>query len=131
MTVADIERTVRDKLADRDGLAGLIFLDVADMDSVNRQFLVERQLISREHAESAGARSVAIDSDEQYSLMVNEEDHLRIQLMKSGLDLTGAWDQINAIDDAIEARLSYAIHGRLGYLDRLARPMLVRECESA
>ena len=54
---------------------------------IDRQFLVERQLISREHAESEGARGVAIDRAEQVSLMINEEDHLRIQVMHSGLDL--------------------------------------------
>jgi protein arginine kinase len=48
--------------------------------------------------------------------MVNEEDHLRIQLMKSGLDLENAWQQINEIDDLIESRLNYAFHERLGYL---------------
>ncbi len=48
--------------------------------------------------------------------MVNEEDHLRIQVMKSGLDLTAAWDQINAIDDVIESRLTYAFNERWGYL---------------
>jgi protein arginine kinase len=91
-------------------------MDVAHMESVDRQFLVERQLISRELAESSGARAVAIDAREQYSLMVNEEDHLRIQVMKSGLDLVNAWEQINEIDDLIESHVSYAFHERLGYL---------------
>jgi protein arginine kinase len=77
---------------------------------------VERQLISREHAEGDGARAVAIDLSERLSLMVNEEDHLRIQVMKSGLDLDGAWDQINLVDDVIEEHLSYAFHPVLGYL---------------
>ena len=94
----------------------MLYLDVNDLETVDRQFLVERQLISREHAEAVGARSVAIDTAEKFSLMVNEEDHLRIQLMKSGLDLEGAWEQINQIDDLIESRLTYAFHEQLGYL---------------
>ena len=113
---AAVEQAMRDKLKECPKLAQLIFLDVNEMESVDRQFLVERQLISRELAESNGARSVGIDPQEEFSLMVNEEDHLRIQLMKSGLDLTAAWDQINEIDDLIEARLNYAFHERLGYL---------------
>ena len=113
---AAIEKVLREKLLRSDKLAGLIFMDVAHMESVDRQFLVERQLISRELAESNGARAVAIDSREQYSLMVNEEDHLRIQLMKSGLDLVKAWEQINEIDDLIESHVSFAFHERLGYL---------------
>ncbi len=111
-----IERLLREKLSDVDNLIGLLYLNVEGLASLDRQFLVERQLISRELAESDGARSVAIDANEQCSLMVNEEDHLRIQLMKSGLDLKVAWKQINQIDDQIEARVNYAFHGKLGYL---------------
>jgi protein arginine kinase len=113
---AAVDRTVRERLRDCPQLSGLIFLNVAELESVDRQFLVERQLISRELSESSGARSVAIDPHEKYSLMINEEDHLRIQLMKSGLDLENAWQQINEIDDQIESRLNYAFHDRLGYL---------------
>jgi protein arginine kinase len=113
---AAVERTVREKLRTCDKFSNLLFLNVTTMEAVDRQFLVERQLISRELAESSGARSVAVDPREQYSLMINEEDHLRIQLMKSGLDLQSAWQQINEIDDLIESRLSYAFHERLGYL---------------
>jgi protein arginine kinase len=113
---ATIEKTLRDKLGDVDKLKDLFYLDVNGLASLDRQFLVERQLISRELAESDGARSVAIDASEQYSLMVNEEDHLRIQLMKSGLDLDGAWAQITHIDDLVESRVRYAFHDKLGYL---------------
>lgn len=111
-----IEKLLRERLDDVEPLKHLLYLDVDGMAILDRQFLVERQLISRELAESDGARSVAIDSHEQFSLMVNEEDHLRIQLMKSGLDLLGAWEQIRQIDDRIEQRVSYAFHERLGYL---------------
>ncbi len=113
---ANIESTVRERLSDDNGLTDLTFIDVADLQNLDRQFLVERQLISREHANSDGARAVAIDQQERLSLMVNEEDHLRIQVMKSGLDLDGAWDQINELDDRIESRLTYAFHPTLGYL---------------
>ena len=113
---AAIERSVRDKLLSEQALQDVLYLDVEGLESVDRQFLVERQLISREHAEGAGARSVAIDTSEKFSLMVNEEDHLRIQLMKSGLDLDAAWDQINEIDDLIESRMTYAFHEKFGYL---------------
>lgn len=113
---ANIEKLLHEKLDDIKELKSVMYLNVNDLADLDRQFLVERQLISRELAESDGARSVAIDTQEQYSLMVNEEDHLRIQLMKSGLDLQCAWDQIRAIDDRIEQRVSYAFHDRLGYL---------------
>ncbi|MEM7457474.1 MAG: ATP--guanido phosphotransferase, partial [Planctomycetota bacterium] len=71
---ANIESTVREKLSGDDRLDDLTFIDVADLENIDRQFLVERQLISREHANSDGARAVAIDARENLSLMVNEED---------------------------------------------------------
>jgi protein arginine kinase len=94
----------------------LIYVDVSALEAVDRQFLVERQLISREHAESDGARGVVIDPREQVSVMINEEDHLRIQVMKSGLDLSAAREQINELDDLIEERVTYAYSDRFGYL---------------
>ena len=113
---AAIERSVRDQIIESSTVKDIHYVDVDGLESVDRQFLVERQLISRELAESNGARSVAIDHHEKFSLMVNEEDHLRLQLMKSGLDLTTAWKQISELDDQIESRLNYAFHERLGYL---------------
>ncbi|MAT68863.1 MAG: protein arginine kinase [Planctomycetaceae bacterium] len=96
--------------------ADLIYVDVGDLPELDRQFLVERQLISREHAESEGARAVAIDRAEQFSVMINEEDHLRIQVMHSGLDLQSALEQASTIDDMIEEQVTYAFSDRLGYL---------------
>ena len=111
-----IEITLRERILKSPDLRDLLYVDVAELESVDRQFLVERQLISREHAESQGARSVAIDSRETYSLMINEEDHLRIQVMHSGLDLSAAWQQISEIDDLIENHVTYSFHEKLGYL---------------
>jgi len=92
------------------------YINVGDLAEVDRQFLVERQLISREHAESDGTRAVVIDHAERFSVMINEEDHLRIQVMQSGLDLIAAWQQINELDDLVEEQVTYAFSDRLGYL---------------
>ncbi len=113
---AQIERTLRELIQSISEWSSSTYIDVSQLDEVDRQFLVERQLISREHAEGQGARAVSVDPQEKFSLMVNEEDHLRIQVMKSGLDLSAAWEQINAIDDIIESRLTYAYSERWGYL---------------
>lgn len=113
---ANLESTVRERILDNPELAELEFINVAELDLLDRQLLVERQLISRELANSDGARSVAIDKAERLSLMVNEEDHLRLQVIKSGLDLEGAWEHIDHVDDEIENRLTYAFHPELGYL---------------
>lgn len=112
----EIERALRAAVNGVQEPGEVLYVDVAKLSGLDRQFLVERQLISREHAEGRGARSVAIDCREKFSVMVNEEDHLRIQVMQSGLDLAAAWDRINQIDNHIERRVTFAFHEKLGYL---------------
>lgn len=112
-----IEQTLREQVLHVAEQTGeLLYVNVNDLLGLDRQFLVERQLISREHADSDGARAVAIDADEQVALMINEEDHLRIQVMHSGLDLHAAWEQISGIDDLVESGVMYAYDRRIGYL---------------
>ncbi len=113
---AEIERTLRDCVEQLPIDADLDYVDVNKLEGLDRQFLVERQLISREHAESNGARGVAIDPFEKVSLMVNEEDHLRIQVMHCGLDLEKTWQEIDRIDNLIEQHVTYAFDETFGYL---------------
>ena len=113
---SEVEKTLKETIFSIKEWKNLAYLDVNMLAKVDRQFLVERQLISREHAEADGARSVAIDRQEKFSLMINEEDHLRVQVMHSGLALDSAWQRINEIDDMIEEKMTFAFHPRLGYL---------------
>jgi len=113
---ARIEKDVRECLMTSDQASRLLYLDLEQLSGIDRQLLVERHLVSREHAEGSGARAVAIDQEEQFSLMANEEDHVRMQVMRSGLSLREAWALINRIDDLVESRLTYAFHPKLGYL---------------
>lgn len=95
----------------------LQFVEVTNLSALDRQFLVERQLISRELSTVLdGPRGVAFDQKESVSVMVNEEDHLRLQVLRSGFALDEAWQDIDRVDDAIESRLSYAFHPQFGYL---------------
>lgn len=113
----EIEGRVREAIAHAEHSPKLDYLSVAGLPPLDRLFLVERQLISRELANALdGPRGVAFDPRESVSVMVNEEDHLRIQVMRSGLALDEAWETIDKVDDALEARLSYAFHERFGYL---------------
>ena len=96
--------------------ADLAFLHVQELNDVDRQFLVERQLISRELSDGEGTRAVAVDPTERFSIMINEEDHLRLQVMHSGLDLEAAWKRVAQLDDMLEEKLTYAFDDRLGYL---------------
>ena len=114
--LAQIEGSLRDCVLGIEEASQLLYVDVGELESVDRQFLVERQLISREHAESEGSRAVAIHQLEQFSLMINEEDHLRIQVMQSGLDLESAWRRVDRIDDLVEEKVTYAYDDQLGYL---------------
>ncbi|HHK40888.1 MAG TPA: protein arginine kinase, partial [Planctomycetaceae bacterium] len=111
-----IEAEVREVIQDSPRLKAMAYFDVSQLAPLDRQLLVERQLISRELSEGEGARAVAIDPEERSTVMVNEEDHLRIQGMHSGFDLESAWNHINELDDTLEAHLPYAFHDRLGYL---------------
>jgi protein arginine kinase len=112
----EIENTLRDRVLEIQESGDLEYVNVNELKVIDRQFLVERQLISREHAESEGARGVAIARNEQVSLMINEEDHLRIQVMHSGLDLEAAWNQIDRIDSLLAEKVNFAFHPKLGFL---------------
>lgn len=94
----------------------LHYINVAKLGELDRQFLVERQLISREHATSEGARGVVFAPTEDVSLMFNEEDHLRLQVLRSGYSVRDCWDAIDNLDDSIEARVRYAFNDEFGYL---------------
>ncbi len=83
---------------------------------LERRLLVERHLISREHEEASGDRGVVVERREAIAIMINEEDHLRIQVLRSGFELDDAWVTINGIDTAIGDRVGYAYSERLGFL---------------
>lgn len=86
-----------------------------------RNILVERHLISKQLAKGRGGesdpRAVAVSiPDERLSIMINEEDHLRLQVVRSGLALAAAWKQIDSVDDAMSGQLDFAFSPRFGYL---------------
>jgi protein arginine kinase len=92
------------------------FLTLRDVSDVDRQALVEKYLISPSLVEHARRGAVALRDDEEVSIMVNEEDHLRLQVLMPGLQLEEAWKLATEIDDLLEAKLNYAFHERYGYL---------------
>jgi protein arginine kinase len=104
----------------------ILWIDIHTTPQLDRTLLVERHLISKEHAKGEEPRGVAISlPDELLSIMVNEEDQLRLQVLRSGLDLAGAYSQIDEVDDRIctgvgagpvSPALQYAFSPRFGYL---------------
>jgi protein arginine kinase len=89
---------------------------LADYAPLDRQVLVDKHLISPQQAAEVRGKAVAISGDESVSIMVNEEDHLRIQCLAPGLQMAETWRCANLVDDALEQKLSYAFHPQRGYL---------------
>jgi protein arginine kinase len=113
---SDLETLLRDRISKLEMGPRLNYMSIAALDPLDRQFLIERQLISREISAAEGPRGVAFDEREVVSVMVNEEDQLRLQVIRSGLALDEAWQEIDKVDDAIEQRVAYAFHEEFGYL---------------
>lgn len=95
---------------------GAFYVDIASTDPLDRQLLVERHLISRQHAESDGPRGVAVAADETVAVMVNEEDHLRMQVLTGDLELEACYSEICRLDEMLERHLTFAFSSRFGYL---------------
>ncbi|HVR35188.1 MAG TPA: protein arginine kinase [Methylomirabilota bacterium] len=84
--------------------------------ALDKQILVERHLISREHAAKSAGSGLVVTRDESLCVMINEEDHLRMQALRPGLQMKEAWQTIDHVDSALEKNLDYAFNNELGYL---------------
>jgi protein arginine kinase len=112
----DLASRLRDEILAAKISRKVLYVDIAGACELDRQLLVERHLISRQHAGASHPRGVAVSGDETSAIMVNEEDHLRIQVLRSGLDLSEAIREIHRVDDLLESRFDYSFHSRYGYL---------------
>jgi len=112
----EIEKFVRPRLEDARLPCKLSYWPLEELSPLDRMLLVERHLISREHAQAEGERGVALGADESVAIMVNEEDHLRLQALRSGLQLEEAYGDVDRLDTALEGTLHFAFSSRFGYL---------------
>jgi protein arginine kinase len=112
----EVLKKVKQAVASNNYTKDALFLQMADLNNLDKQFLIERHVISREHALRADHKAVVIGDREILSIMINEEDHLRIQVMQSGFNLEQAWRIISRIDQEFEKKLNYACSGEWGYL---------------
>jgi protein arginine kinase len=87
-----------------------------NLTALDKQILVERHLISREHAAKNAGSGFVVNKDESLCVMINEEDHLRMQSLKPGLQLKEAWQAIDQFDSQLEKKVEYAFNPELGYL---------------
>ena len=118
---SDVERSkIFDRVVDAargvDSLSRAFVWNVETLPAQERRLLVERHLVSPNLLQGEGARGVLVRDDEKLGLMVNEEDHLRIQSVTSGLDLEGALGPAVALDRELETRLEFAANRERGYL---------------
>jgi protein arginine kinase len=93
-----------------------INLGIEELNPLQRQILVERHLISRELSNAKQGAGVVINRDQTFSVMINEEDHLRIQTLRAGFQLKKAWTAINALDSTLEESLDYSFSSQYGYV---------------
>ena len=96
--------------------ANSLLLHMGDMTPLERQVLVERHLVSHELGDGTRPRGIVIAADENVSAMINEEDHLRLQIMAPGLQPSEAWAIADAADDELGGQLDYAFSDDIGYL---------------
>jgi protein arginine kinase len=90
--------------------------ELDDLSSVQKQVLVERHLISREHAARGEGSAAVIERRQSIALMLNEEDHLRMQSIRPGMSLRAAYESLATIDEELEQSLDLAFDHELGYL---------------
>ncbi len=94
----------------------LKFINMNNLDILDKEILVEKHLISPPHANKNHKRGLLLNEDEDLSIMINEEDHLRIQILMPGLQLDKAWEKADKTDDLFEKNLDFAFSKKWGYL---------------
>ncbi|MBT3878658.1 MAG: protein arginine kinase [Candidatus Scalindua sp.] len=112
----EVESLLRKTIIEHNIARDVSYVNLNQATAVDKLFLVERHLISKEHAEGEGERGVAFGKSETVSLMINEEDHLRIQVIRSGFELKNTWNTIDEIDNILGENLNFAFSSRFGFL---------------
>ncbi len=113
MRVLEIIRPAIESLPEMKGA----FSETMDnLEPLDKQILVERHLVSREHAAKSAGSGLVINFGETLAVMINEEDHLRIQALHPGLQIRQAWQLVDRLDSELEEKLDYAFSNQLGYL---------------
>lgn len=108
--------TIRPAIESLPQMADVFAESMDKLEQLDKQILVERHLISREHAAKSAGSGVVLNREETLCVMINEEDHLRMQALRPGLQLKQAWMAIDQVDSKLERKLEYAFSPQLGYL---------------
>jgi protein arginine kinase len=92
------------------------FLKSTDINSLDQNFLVERHLISPEFMKDGTGRGLFIDNSNHLSIMINEEDHIRLQVLSAGLSINDCWELASEMDIRLSGKIEYAYDNKFGYL---------------
>jgi len=110
--ISKLAKEVVRKTLEKDAL----YLDMSELERIDRNLLVERHLISHDHASNCANRAVVFTNDEKVSVMINEEDHIRLQALAGGDATNEAWRQADKVDSEIGKSLPYAFSEEFGFL---------------
>lgn len=97
-------------------MKGALFVKISELNDIDKQFLVERHLMSKEHTLGDTAKALTVENREIISIMINEEDHVRAQAIQASFNLMETWRVINALDNDLDKKLEYSYSNKLGYL---------------
>lgn len=100
----------------REALSGLKYIELGGMSDIEKTALLEQHLISSDMLGNERKKAILINDDSTVSVMLGEEDHIRIQCMAPGFDLDSCMEEANKVDDALEARIEYGYSEQFGYL---------------
>lgn len=112
----ELLETLRGILLDLSIDTPLYFYDVDQASALEKELLAERRLISVQHARGKGVRGVVVAQQEDFTAMINEEDHLRMQWYASGQQIDLCYERIAAVDDQTAKKVRYAFSSRFGFL---------------
>lgn len=112
----EVLQKVSDAVSHLQPLGSFTYHEMGTMETLDRQILAEEHLISPSHTQNPQHKAVILNDTSNVSIMVNEEDHLRIQVLKPGLQLEAVWQLATAIDDRLEEYLDFAFDVQTGYL---------------
>lgn len=114
----EISQKVKDAIINGNSVISPRFscIDIDNINASEKVSLVERHLISPEFISENSGRSLLLLDDESVAIMINEEDHIRLQVMSQGLDLDKAYETASRIDSLLDEHLTFAFNENFGYL---------------
>ena len=111
----ELNNVIKEAL-ESDNKYNLRFLEMRTLARFEAASMAERHIISPEFASDLDGRALMLSPEEDISIMLNEEDHIRLQVMKSGFALDEAYSVANEIDDVLGAKFNFAFDERIGFL---------------